>query len=130
MFTTSLSDHDMVACIRKINHLKYPIRSIKCRNYAKYIHQNMCSDINEIGWQPLYQATDVNIAVNYFNTEVRQIFDKHAPIVEKRAKGRPCKWLTSEVKTEMNHRDKALRKARKTNIASDWLKYKKTTKLL
>ena len=34
-----LSDHNLLGTVRKIRHLKYPSRRIKCRNYAKYNHQ-------------------------------------------------------------------------------------------
>ena len=37
---TSLGDHDMVACIRKINHQRYNPRTIKCRDYKNYDHNN------------------------------------------------------------------------------------------
>jgi len=31
-----LSDHYMVGCVRKMNSLKFQVRTNKCRNYAKY----------------------------------------------------------------------------------------------
>ena len=34
--STSLSDHDMIACIRKVNPHKQEPKIIKCRNYANY----------------------------------------------------------------------------------------------
>ena len=37
---SSLSNHNMIRTMRKINHLKYPSRTIKCRNCAKYDHLN------------------------------------------------------------------------------------------
>ena len=39
----------------------------------------------------------------------------HTPEVTKRVKGRKCPWLTYEIKTLMNTRDKVLRKTRKTD---------------
>ena len=42
----------------------------------------------------------------------------------KQVKGRPCPWLNSEIKSQMNHRDRLLRKARKTNKEEDWSAYK------
>ena len=63
---------------------------------------------------PVYGATDVNVALKYFNHKLKNLFDKHAPISEKRVKSRPCKWLTTELKIEMDHRDKLHRKAQKS----------------
>ena len=79
----------------------------------------MCEDISKIDWQPVYQANDVNIATNYFNSKLRKIFDTHAPIIEKRTERRPCKWLSKDIKKTMQNRDKQLRKARKSNNESD-----------
>ena len=39
VFPISLSDHDMVGCIRKL-HNKYAPRIIKCRYYSSYMSRN------------------------------------------------------------------------------------------
>ena len=52
---------------------------------------------------PVYGATDANVALKYFNHKLKNLFDRHAPISEKRVKSHPCKWLTTELKTEMDH---------------------------
>ena len=59
----SISDHDMVACIRKVNHQWYYPRLVKCLDYKNYDHNELCADMNNIDWQPLYEMTDVNKAV-------------------------------------------------------------------
>ena len=43
-----------------------------------------------------------------------EIFDKHAPRLMKKVKGKLAPWLTDDVKKLMNERDKLLRKARKS----------------
>lgn len=62
---------------------------------------------------PVYQATDGHNTVDYINTELRKVFDKHTPMIEKRIKGRPFKWLNQNVKSDINNHDKSLLKARK-----------------
>ena len=57
------------------------------------------------------------------------IIDRYAPKITKRVKGRKCSWLTYEIKTLMNTRDKVLRKARKTNKECDWSSYKRVRNL-
>ena len=49
-----------------------------------------------------------------FNVIVKNIFDKHAPTINKRTKSRPCAWNTDELKKFMNKRDRVLKKARKS----------------
>ncbi|XP_057305259.1 uncharacterized protein LOC130642190 [Hydractinia symbiolongicarpus] len=125
VFPTSLSDHDMVGGIRRIHNIKHPMRTLKCRNYTNYVPENLFYDVSEIAWRPVYDASDVNSAVTYFNSKLRDSFDKHAPLIEKRVKSRPCKWLTSKIKSQMNNRDKLHRKARKSGKREDAKKYKK-----
>ena len=38
----------MIGTVRKISDLKYPLRTIKCKNYAKYDHQKYRNDVSEI----------------------------------------------------------------------------------
>ena len=33
---TTLSDHDMVGCVRKVNHSKFVPRTIRCRDYSSF----------------------------------------------------------------------------------------------
>ena len=57
------------------------------------------------------------------------IIDRHASQITKRVKGRKWPWLTYEIKTLMNARDKVLRKARKTNKECDRSSYKRLKNL-
>ena len=45
--------------------------------------------------------------------------------MENNFKGRPCKWLTGELKKEINNRDRQLRKVRKSNSENDRSSYKR-----
>ena len=73
---------------------------------------------------PLYKITDPNSAWLWLKNVLCTAFNKHAPIISKCVKGRHCPWLTAEVKTQMNIKDKLLRKVRKSNKQSDWSLYK------
>ena len=125
IFPLSPSDHDMVGCIRKINNCKYLPRVIKCRNYVNYSSENMNIDIESIDWSSLYKLKNVNLAVKYFNSKIEEVFNRHAPVIVKKVKGRPCPWLNPDLKRCMNNRDKILRKARKSKNRNDWKSYKK-----
>ena len=112
-------------CVRKINHRKMSFRIITCRDYSKYNHTVLARDIENYDWDPVYTETNVNIALDYMEQGLTSIIDRHAHKVTKRVKGRKCPWLTYEIKTLMNARDKVLRKARKTNKECDWSNYKR-----
>ena len=50
VLSLSLSDHDFVYCIRKLNWVKTP-SEVKCfRNYAKYDPSKFCDDLRNVDW--------------------------------------------------------------------------------
>ena len=122
---SSLSDHNMIGAVRKINNFKHPSHTINCRNYTKYDNQKFRNDVSEIDWSPVNNSNDVNVAVTHFNSALRKSIDSNAPLIEKRVKGRECKWLNAEIKSEMNARDQLHRKAQKSAKGNDWSMYKK-----
>ena len=63
VIASSLSNHDMIACIREVNSQKFAPKTIKCRNYANYEPNNLNEDISKIDWQPLDGTTDVSAAL-------------------------------------------------------------------
>lgn len=85
----------------------------------------MCEELRNINWEPLYLCTNVNTAWSFYKDKLTNIFNKHAPVFDKRVKGRLCPWMTTDIRVLMTDRGKALRYARKTNKACDWTAYKK-----
>ena len=59
---SSLSDHDMLIAVRKINACKPPPRTIECRNYAKYNSSAFCDDLRDIPWDVVLKERNVNTA--------------------------------------------------------------------
>ena len=121
---TSIADHDMVGYVCKINCIKFNSKTIQCRNYAKYDNVKMCKELKEIDWEALQAYRDVDAAWRFIMDNLTTVFNRHKPFIEKQVKDRFSPWLSSEIGQQMNNRDKALRKARKTNNKTDWNFYK------
>ena len=120
-----LSDHELICCSRKVNNVKHHPRIITCRNFANYDAKLFCEELNSMNFVQVFSSSCVNTAWNVLKNILQQCIDKHAPLIEKKVKGRLCPWLTQEVKREMNLRDGLLRKARRTNCELDWSSYKR-----
>ena len=45
VFALSLSDHDGVGCVKKVNHLKFTPRIITYRNFSRYSLEHLNRDI-------------------------------------------------------------------------------------
>ena len=123
-FSMSLSDHEMIACTRKINTVKYKGKTIKCRNYKDYQSEKIIVELQKTNWENLCRCNGVNIAVLYFDKVLTEMYEQSAPLIEKRIRGKPCQWIEANIKIQMNDRDKALRQARKSNLPADWQTYK------
>ena len=119
VFPFGFSDHELIGCIRKQNHRKYLHKKIKCHNYNYYNVEEMNRELANTNWSNVYNTNDVNTSYNAFYQIVREIFDKYAPLITKRVKSKPAPWLTSQIKTLMNDRDKQLKKYRKTKSDFD-----------
>ena len=114
----------MVGCVRKLNHKTFPPRTIRCRDYSKYDPATLKQQLENTDWSAVYETNKINESIKAFNTILEGAFNNHAPIIEKKVKGRPCPWLNRTLKSKMNERDNLLRKAKKSNLESDKLLYK------
>lgn len=124
VFATSISDHDIVGCIRKINTEKYQPRIVLSRNLKSYNPVSMNKELDAIDWSLLYSLKNVDVAVNLFNAKLKAIFDRHAPLTSKKVRGQQCPWISNEIRDQMNNRDYLLKRARRTKSPVDWDAYK------
>lgn len=108
VFPISLSDHDMVGCVRKLHSNKYTARIINCRNYSSYEPQLMKEELKMVDWRLVFSANDVNIALMHFNDIVKAIFP----------------WINSYIRKLMVQSDRILRRSRKTKKEEDRNLYK------
>ena len=54
----SLSDLDLVLCVRKINALKYAPKIIECIDYRHYSPEEFYKSLSQINWGPVRNASD------------------------------------------------------------------------
>ncbi len=122
VYPNSISDHDLVGTIRKKNCRRFHPRKIHTRNFSRYSQGNFKSDLRNCSWENIFNGfSDINDAWNSFKYHLTVIIDKHAPMTEKMVRGRDCPWLTTEIKSKIKERDFFLRKARKSEMTTDWL---------
>lgn len=124
VFATSLSDHEMVSCVCKRNHMRYPAKTIQIRDYSNYNPTNLINELKVVDWSVIYNTDNLNPAVSRLNEILDQTFKRHAPFIKKRVKGGPCPWLDNETKSVKNNRDQVLRRARRSKTVNDWNVYK------
>ena len=120
-----LSDHNLTACVRKLNSIKYRPEIIICRDFSKYNIDIVSNELLNADWDKVYNSRSANIAYNCFKKILLYTLDRHAPTIEKTIKGKPSPWMNEKLKRHMNVRDQLLRKAQKSKRGSDWTNYRK-----
>ena len=121
----SFCDYDMICCVRKQNHTRYNSRLIKCRNYKNYNPKSSCDALSAIDWSPVYSSNCVNNSWAFMKNAILSTIDHLALKIDKKIKGKPCPWLTADLKRNMNIRDQLLRKSRRTKLHLDIYLYKR-----
>ena len=75
---SALSDHDMLAVVRKINVNKRPPHTVECRNFSNYDQEAFCEDLTHCLWIDVLEEDDVNSAWLKWKDLFLSICDKHA----------------------------------------------------
>ena len=55
---TSIRDHDMVGCVRKLNSLKFISKVITCRDYKHHNPDKIIEELRSLDWTKVYQNTN------------------------------------------------------------------------
>ena len=78
----------MLISLREIDNLKEQPHVIKCRNYAKYDPTIFCIDLKKVPWDTVLSSTNVDEAWSLWKYNFTAECDKHAPLIEKKVRGR------------------------------------------
>ena len=108
---TAAVDHEFIGCVRKLNHMKLPEKTITCRNYRPYHPSILSEHLCEVDWNLIYHCNYIDFAWIIFKDILSTVFNKFAPVITKRVP-----WLSAKIKSLMNIRDKLIQKARKSKV--------------
>ena len=61
---SSLSDHNVIKCVRKLNNIKFNPRTIKCRDYKSYYQTIVSAELPVVNWDNLYNTPDPDMTWN------------------------------------------------------------------
>ena len=73
------SDHKLIMGVRFTKMIKNKVRYVKKRNYKRFNEAEFLQKIRHSSWWDIYQATDVNLAVDLFTKKINNILDQMAP---------------------------------------------------
>ena len=101
------SDHKVIMGVRMAKMLKNNTRYVRKRSFKNFSESVFLKEIHSLSWWDLYQATDVNTAVDIFTKNVNNILDRMAPVKTFQTSTKYCPWLTQETKLLIKERNKA-----------------------
>ena len=124
----AMTDHYLIYCVFGKGKLSVKSQSHKCkvvRSYKNFDEERLRQDIENIAWDPVYKAPDLETMYDRFLSLLYSVIDRHAPMRKVRVKQKESPWMTRDILTMIRDRDKLKIKAKRSKLTSDWENYKK-----
>ena len=103
----AFSYHDLLYLSYRIRTPKNKPKILMQRNFRAIDTTRLLDDARNINWSVVEEADDVNTQIKLFNNLLLKLYDKHAPTRPVKVKHLPAPWLTDDLKTLMNKRNRA-----------------------
>ena len=91
---SSLSDHNVIKCVRKLNNIKFNPRTIKCRDYKNYDQTTVSGELSVVNWDIVYNTPDLDMAWYNLQQILSETINRQTPLIIKCVKGKPASGLT------------------------------------
>ena len=101
--------------------MKFPEETITCRDYRSY---DLAKHLSEVHWKLIFNCHDVNIVWRIFNDILSTVFNKFAPVITKRLRGKCSPRLSAEIKSHMSTKSKLMQKAQRFKLNAFREEYK------
>ncbi|CAG4960700.1 unnamed protein product [Colias eurytheme] len=120
----AFSFHDLIYLSYNLRPPKFKPSTVMLRNFVGIDLSQLSVDAKLCDWQSVVDAVSIDGKINLFNNLVIGLYDKHAPSRPVKRKHTPAPWLSPDLKSLLNkkNRAKAKLKSAKTDDARE--KYK------
>nr|CAI5845396.1 unnamed protein product [Callosobruchus analis] len=124
----AMGDHELISCSLDLKKDTTPMTHT-FRNYRNLDIDALTSELKSIPWQNLYDATDIDNKIDFFNSAISRLQDRHIPIVERTLKKAYSPWKTDNVMFLISLQNKARIKFKKSKSQTDFEHYKRIKNL-
>lgn len=126
MSAPGFSNHDLLYVVYDLRCLKAKHTVITYRDYKNLNLEEFNRAVSDIDWNDnIFELQSVNDKVFRLSDIISSLYDKFVPVKSARVRRPPAPWLTSEIKTFMNARDRAHARYIRTRLLSDWETYRR-----
>ena len=84
---SSLSDHNVIKCVWKLNNIKFNPRTIKCRDYKNYDQSTVSAEPSVVNWDIVYNTLDQDMAWKNLQQILSETVNQYAPLISKPVTG-------------------------------------------
>lgn len=118
-----LSDHDLPFCDVFSKAVVHPVTH-SYRNLNSIELNSFNFDLENIPFQQIVHMPDINDKINFLNSQVIALFNKHAPVKTRQFVKPSTPWITDNLKFLISLRNKAKAKFKQTKLMRHWEYYK------
>ena len=119
------SDHKLIFATRHSKVIKKNARYVRKRCYKNFEPSVFLAELEQIRWWEIYQADNVDIAVQLFSEKLTGILDRLAPVKTIQTRTRYAPWLSKATKQLIEQRDQAQTNAASSRNQEDWEQFKR-----
>lgn len=119
-----ISDHALISCKINIEKDKTKAKMITYRDYTNFKYNDFLNNLNSINWDIIFEIPDINDMLEFWNHNLNNLFNLHAPYKKVRVTKPAAPWLTDNLKLMMKLKNKAFVKYKKFKTDQLWNEYK------
>ena len=125
VINTSLSDHQLIFCTRKIRRVKTNNhKQISLRSLKNYSMENFEQKLKDTAFPNYEKFSDVNSAYSDLVNKITQVLNNPAPLRTIRIKNQSNEWFDGELAAQICNRGKLFKMFKKSKLHIDELIYK------
>ena len=119
------SDHNFISALLRTKEKNPPAQEIRKRQWSLFNPERFRDKISKIDWNSFYESQNLDVMNTLYEENVGAILESEAPMrnIQKRKYYR--NWVDSEMKEEMRLRDEQRDVARRTDLTSDSISYRR-----
>ena len=121
----TFSDHNMLLLSIMMKEICEDSQETWARDRKKWDTEEYKRQVGLIDWTPLIETQNIDIANDYFHSQLSAILDKMAPMRRYQARRSKANWLTQEIKDLMEKRDQLKMIANMSGLQEDSNNFRK-----
>lgn len=120
-----ISRHDLVYCSCSIKVPKCHMPEKIIRDKRKFREDVFIKAARELDWDSIYLEPNIDIKVDMFNNSILELYDIHCPTRKIKPKHLPAPWISEDIRSLMEVRDKAYKRYLKSKTVETRKNYKR-----